>query len=109
MQQATVPNGNKLASAIKRQASTAALRRYAASLPLYTVTRDLPDGQYEVTSAGANFYTLPGEATPSEVNVSDEQFAMLVTAFKEQLGERITSVRARRDSARLTVSSVMPR
>jgi hypothetical protein len=43
MQQATVPNGNKLASAIKRQASTAALRRYAASLPLYTVTRDLPD------------------------------------------------------------------
>ena len=27
------------------------------------VTRDLPDGQYEVTSAGANFYTLPGETT----------------------------------------------
>lgn len=27
------------------------------------VTRDLPDGKYEVTSAGANFYTLPGEAT----------------------------------------------
>ena len=38
--------------------------------------------------------TLPGEATPNEVNVSDEQFATLVAAFKEQLGERITSVRA---------------
>jgi molecular chaperone HtpG len=38
--------------------------------------------------------TLPGEATPNEVNVSDEQFATLVSAFKEQLGERITSVRA---------------
>jgi hypothetical protein len=24
-------------------------------------TRDLADGRYEVTSAGANFYTLPGE------------------------------------------------
>jgi len=27
------------------------------------VTRDLPDGNYEVTSAGANFYTLPGQTT----------------------------------------------
>ncbi|MFN8567275.1 MAG: molecular chaperone HtpG [Kouleothrix sp.] len=38
--------------------------------------------------------TLPGEAKPSEVSVSDEQFAQLVTAFKQQLGERVTSVRA---------------
>src|SRR6266498_879206 len=38
--------------------------------------------------------TLPGEAKPSEVTVSDEQFARLVTTFKEQLGERITAVRA---------------
>lgn len=38
--------------------------------------------------------TLPGEARPNEVHVSDEQFAQLVTAFKEQLGERITAVRA---------------
>src|SRR6266508_1252383 len=38
--------------------------------------------------------TLPGEAKPSEVSISDEQFARLVTTFKEQLGERITAVRA---------------
>ena len=38
--------------------------------------------------------TLPGEAEPSEVSISDEQFARLVTTFKEQLGERITAVRA---------------
>jgi molecular chaperone HtpG len=38
--------------------------------------------------------TLPGEAKPSEVSVSDERFARLVTTFKEQLGERITAVRA---------------
>jgi molecular chaperone HtpG len=37
---------------------------------------------------------LPGESKPSEVSVSDEQFARLVTTFKEQLGERITAVRA---------------
>ena len=38
--------------------------------------------------------TLPGESQPSEVTVSDEQFTRLVTTFKEQLGERITAVRA---------------
>lgn len=38
--------------------------------------------------------TLPGEGKAAEVSVSDEQFARLVTAFKEQLGERITAVRA---------------
>jgi molecular chaperone HtpG len=38
--------------------------------------------------------TLPGEAKPSEAAVTDEQFARLVTTFKEQLGERITGVRA---------------
>jgi len=38
--------------------------------------------------------TLPGEAKPSEVTVSDDQFARLVTTFKEQLGDRITAVRA---------------
>jgi molecular chaperone HtpG len=38
--------------------------------------------------------TLPGEAKPSEVAVSDEAFARLVTTFKDLLGERIASVRA---------------
>ncbi|HNP70861.1 MAG TPA: molecular chaperone HtpG [Kouleothrix sp.] len=37
---------------------------------------------------------LPGEAKPGEVQVSDEQFAQLVNAFKQQLGERVASVRA---------------
>ena len=37
---------------------------------------------------------LPGEGKPSEVSVSDEAFARLVTAFKERLGERVTAVRA---------------
>jgi len=43
MQAAMADNNTNLAGMIKRQASTAALRRYAASLPLYTVSRDLPD------------------------------------------------------------------
>jgi molecular chaperone HtpG len=38
--------------------------------------------------------TLPGEAKPSEVTVSDQAFARLVTTFKDLLGERIASVRA---------------
>lgn len=38
--------------------------------------------------------TLPGEASRPDVSVSDEQFAKLVTAFKDALGERITTVRA---------------
>jgi molecular chaperone HtpG len=37
---------------------------------------------------------LPGEASPTDVSVSDESFARLVTRFKEVLGERITGVRA---------------
>lgn len=37
---------------------------------------------------------LPGEAPASEVLVSDEAFARLVTRVKEVLGERVTSVRA---------------
>ena len=56
--------------------------------------------------------TLPGEARPNEVHVSDEQFAQLVTAFKEQLGERITAVRAsnvlRSSPARLVSSDDAP-
>ena len=56
--------------------------------------------------------TLPGEARPSEVSVSDEQFAQLVTAFKQQLGERVTSVRAsnalRHSPARLVAPDDTP-
>lgn len=56
--------------------------------------------------------TLPGEAKPSEVSVSDEQFAQLVTAFKQQLGERVTSVRAsnalRHSPARLVAPDDTP-
>ncbi len=38
--------------------------------------------------------SLPGEAPKPDVSVSDEQFARLVTAFKETLGDRVASVRA---------------
>src|SRR5262249_47746301 len=38
--------------------------------------------------------TLPGESKPSEVAVSDEAFARLVSTFKNLLGERVMSVRA---------------
>ena len=38
--------------------------------------------------------TLPGEGKQPEVSVSDEQFAQLVNAFKQQLGERVAAVRA---------------
>ncbi|HEU4323704.1 MAG TPA: molecular chaperone HtpG [Roseiflexaceae bacterium] len=37
---------------------------------------------------------LPGEAKPADAAISDEDFVRLVTAFKEQLGERVASVRA---------------
>ncbi len=37
---------------------------------------------------------LPGEAKPAEAAISDEDFVRLVTAFKEQLGERVAAVRA---------------
>lgn len=37
---------------------------------------------------------LPGEAPAPEASISDEQFTSLVNAFKETLGERVTTVRA---------------
>ncbi|GAB4214147.1 MAG: molecular chaperone HtpG [Roseiflexaceae bacterium] len=55
---------------------------------------------------------LPGEAKPTEAAISDEDFVRLVTAFKEQLGERVAAVRAsnvlRNSPARLVASDDTP-
>jgi molecular chaperone HtpG len=56
--------------------------------------------------------TLPGEAKPSEVAVSDESFGRMVSKFKELLGDRVGAVRAsnvlRSSPARLVASEDAP-